>query len=321
MNRCSSSFAILAFGTFCATSTVAMAADQTIYSAPDRSIVFVGGVGYTWLKGNELVYDEAGNRISELIWETDAPVLTTGLKAEVWNNWTISANAVFGFSGNSHMEDYDWLAPYSPSFASGDWSHQSIHTDTDLDRYINLDIAAGRDFVINDATTINLHGGFKYTNVKWSAYGGSFTYSENGFRDTTVNFPEGERVISYEQRYPGVFLGAEATTKFGNWTLSGVLRGGLTVDASDVDHHWMRDLRFEEDFGTIPFISVGAKADYRMTERASLFLAGNFDKYFREKGDTTMYDIPTGAQGPTFEDGAGMDFYAFTISAGFKVAF
>ncbi|WP_245460617.1 MULTISPECIES: hypothetical protein [unclassified Mesorhizobium] len=94
MNRCTSAFAILAFGTFCTSSTIAMAAHSTTYSAPDKSVVFLGGVGYTWLKGNELFYVEVGNRISKLIWETGAPVLTTGLKAEVWKNWTISANGV-----------------------------------------------------------------------------------------------------------------------------------------------------------------------------------------------------------------------------------
>ncbi|PBB29648.1 hypothetical protein CK214_24615 [Mesorhizobium sp. WSM3882] len=78
-----------------------------------------------------------------MIWETGAPVLTTGLRAEVWNNWIISANAVFGFSGNSHMEDCDWLKD-APSFAELDWSHQSIHSGTRLDRYIDLDMAAGR---------------------------------------------------------------------------------------------------------------------------------------------------------------------------------
>ncbi|WP_197093080.1 MULTISPECIES: hypothetical protein [Mesorhizobium] len=67
MNRCTSSFAILAFGTFCTSSTIAMAAHSTIYSAPDKSVAILGGVGYTWLKGNELVYDKVGNHISKLI--------------------------------------------------------------------------------------------------------------------------------------------------------------------------------------------------------------------------------------------------------------
>ncbi|UVK48974.1 omptin family outer membrane protease (plasmid) [Mesorhizobium sp. AR07] len=318
MKRCASS-TIFAFGAFCATSTVATAEDQTIYAAPDSSVVFIGGVGYTWLKGNELVYDYKGNHVSKLIWETGAPVLTTGLKAEAWNNWIISANAAFGFSGNSHMKDYDWLA-LAPSFAEQDWSHQSIHPDTRLEHYLNLDISAGRDVVINDATTINLHGGFKYTNVKWRAYGGSYIHSDKSFRDDRDKFLDGVPVMDYQQRFPGVFLGAESITKFGNWTLSGLLRGGLTIDASDIDHHWPRTV-YEEDFRTIPFISVGAKADYQITERASLFLGGNFDKYFREKGDTIIYNINKNAQRKTVPNGAGMDFYALTMSVGFKLTF
>ncbi|WP_143749017.1 MULTISPECIES: hypothetical protein [unclassified Mesorhizobium] len=41
MNRCKSSFAILAFGTFCTSSTIAMAAHSTICSAPDKSVAIV----------------------------------------------------------------------------------------------------------------------------------------------------------------------------------------------------------------------------------------------------------------------------------------
>lgn len=128
----------------------------------------------TWLNSNELVY-EGGKRASKLIWETNAPSLTASLKADDINGWTFSANAVVGFSGNSQMVDYDWS---EPSYDAADWSDRSIHTDTHLDRYINLDIAVGRDFVINDDTTINLQGGFKFTDVKRSAYGGSYIYSE-----------------------------------------------------------------------------------------------------------------------------------------------
>lgn len=44
VNRCTLSF--LAFITFSTLSTVALAADRTIYSAPDKSVVFLGGIGY-----------------------------------------------------------------------------------------------------------------------------------------------------------------------------------------------------------------------------------------------------------------------------------
>ncbi|WP_085035777.1 omptin family outer membrane protease [Ensifer aridi] len=312
-----SSLAFFVSGAFCAASTAARAADQTIYAVPDSSLVM--GLGYTRLKGNELVYD-AGNRISHLIWESDAPVLTTAFKAALVNNWTISANAAIGLSGDSHMEDYDWKERWG--FDRGDWSSRDVSPDTSLDRYINVDIATGRDFVINDAMTVNLHGGFKYINVKWTAYGGTFIRSDGGFRNEIINFEPGERIISYEQRYPGVFLGAEVITKVGDWTLSGLLRGGISVDARDVDNHWLRKLLFEEEFGAQPFVSVGAKVDYQMNDRVSLFLAGNFDKYFREKGNMTQYDRSKAPVEVNFyKDAAGVDLCAFTLSAGFKLTF
>ncbi|WFU51787.1 omptin family outer membrane protease [Sinorhizobium terangae] len=319
MRRFTALCPVFVFGAFCATSTAAMAADETIYAAPDSSFVLVGGVGYTQLRANELVYDSAGNRVSKLIWESDAPVLTTGFKAAFGNSWTIAANSVIGFSGESHMEDYDWYG-FSPGFGQGDWASRSISPDTALDRYVNLDIAAGRDFGINDATTINLHGGFKYTDVKWTAYGGTIIYSGRAFRDTQKTFEPGKGVISYEQRYPGVFLGAETITRLGDWTLSGLLRGGLVIDASDIDDHWLRTMHSKGEFGTEPFVSFGAKADYQVTDRVNLFLAGNFDKYFRKKGDWTIDKSKDTATG-IYKNRTGMDLQAFTISAGFKLTF
>jgi outer membrane protease len=302
--------------------TPVFAADDIVYEAPGHNLVLRAGFGYSWIEGNELVFDGVGNRISHLIWETEAPVFTIGAEAKLGAAWKIMANGAFGFSGNSHMEDYDWIAPFNPSYAFNDWSHQSIHPDTRLDRYIDLDIAIGRDFVVSDATTFNLHGGFKYTNIKWSAYGGSFIYSTAGFRDTVGTFPAGVPGISYEQRFPGVFLGAEATTRHGAWTFSGLLRGGVTIGAETIDHHWMRDLRFDDHFGTIPFVSIGAKVDYQFSTNASLFLAGNLDRYFRAKGDTTIYDIPSGVQvGGPLTNGAGTDLTAIRLSVGFKVTF
>jgi outer membrane protease len=305
--------------------TTARAADQlpneTLFQSADKSITILGGVGYTWLKGNEVVYDDNANRVSQLIWKTQAPVATLGAKADFADHWTVSANAVIGLSGQSEMKDYDWLEPFSPGRGDDDWSDRSIHPDTDLNRYINLDVALGRNFAFNDTTTVNLHGGFKYTDVKWSAYGGSYVYSFNGFRDDIGTFPDGERGISFEQRYPTLFIGAEATTQIDDWSLSGLLRGGFAVNASDTDHHWMRDLRFEDEYDTNPFVSVGASARYQWNERTSFFLAGNFDKYFRKTGDTTLYDIPSGARGAKYKDSAGMDFVSTTISVGAKVSF
>lgn len=303
----------------------ALAADQVtqeVFASPDANFVMVGGIGYTWLKSNELVYEDDGRRLSQLIWETDAPVLTLGATARFKEVWTVKANAQVGFSGSTYMEDYDWLEPFAQAGAPDDqWSDRSRHSNTDLDRYINLDVAVGRDFAVNDTTLVNLHGGFKYTNVKRTSYGGDFVYSTNGFRDDIGNLPDGEKGITYEQRYPGLFVGGEASTRFGAWTLTGLVRGGVTINASDTDHHWMKNNRYEEEYSATPFVSVGAQLDYALSERASIFLGGSFEKFFRKTGNTTIHDISTGEASPTFVDAAGMDFQSATISAGLKYSF
>lgn len=289
--------------------------DQSAFS----DFTFVGGVGYTRLEGNELVYDGAGNRISHLIWKTEAPTIGLGVNGTFGENWTVAGKAQFGFNGNSDMKDYDWL---NGDFAFDNWSDRSIHPDTALDRYINLDIAVGKNFDVSEDAILNLHGGVKYTNVKWTAYGGSFIYSDLGFRDDVGDFPAGEKGITFEQRYPGLFIGGKATITRGDWTFTGLVRGGLTVGATDTDHHWMRNLRFEEKYGAIPFVILGAEGSYRVTERTQLTIGADFERFFRKKGSTQLYDISSGvAKGGALDDAAGMDFQSITLSAGLKVAF
>ena len=322
MNRAKNSLVALACVAATSIAGSAYAADgidPLRFDSGDDTVSFQAGIGYTFLKSNELVYDAAGNRISHLIWESDAPVLTAKGKAKFYGNWTVGGSVTLGGFGNSFMEDYDWL---QGNYNFDDWTHQSLHPDTDLDLYLDLDVAVGHDFRVTDNATINLHGGFKYTNVKWASYGGSYIYSSGGgFRNDIGNFPD-VPAISWEQRMPGFFLGAEASAKSGNWTFTGLARGGLTLDSQGIDHHWMRDLRFIDRYDAIPFMSLGAQVDYAFGNGSSVFLAGNFDNYFHKKGDTSIYDIPTGAQvaGPLV-DGGGMSFRALTLSGGFKMAF
>ncbi|MFD9901262.1 omptin family outer membrane protease [Mesorhizobium sp. NPDC059025] len=199
------------------------------------------------------------------------PVVTGRIASEVTDHWKVTTSPAVGLSGNSHMEDYEWL-DLSPSPDFADWDHLSVHPDTYLDRYLNVDFAIGRDFALNDSLSINIHGGVKYTNTKWTAHGGSFIYSEGSFRDTMGSFPDGERVATFEQRYPGLFLGAAATALQGDWTFAGLIRGGATINASDTDHHWIHGIRFERDYSAIPFLSLGARADYAFNDRITVFL-------------------------------------------------
>lgn len=305
-----------------ASAALAQSGSPVVLGTPEGGIMLTGKVGYTFISGNELVYNEFGDRISHLFWDTHAPVVEASACAEIGRYWTVSGRIAFAFSGKSHMEDYDWVGPHFRSYDFADWTLQSVHPDTRLRRYIELDLALGRDIALSQSAAVNLHGGFSYTNVAWDAYGGSFLYSDLDFRDWHFERPPGVGIISFEQRYPGIFLGATIDARHERWSFSGTLRAGVTIGATDTDFHWRRNLRFEETYGAIPFASIQTDVGYNISSRVKLIASGRYQRYFHKVGDTTMFAIDTGNQlGPTSVDGAGMSLGTASATLGLKIAF
>lgn len=72
---------------------------------------FTIGTGYSFLRADELVY-ENDDRISHLIWHSDAPTVTVQGKVDLGNEWSLNINTRMAASGNSRMPDYDWLLPH-----------------------------------------------------------------------------------------------------------------------------------------------------------------------------------------------------------------
>lgn len=300
------------------------AADLEAVGNPDlivpERIRLLGGVGYASLSAEEFVYDDADNRISQLFWESDVPVVTAAAEIDLGNNWGILANVAVGLNGDSHMVDYDWLDA-APSYAFDDWSDRSEHSNTDLEHYFTGDIALGRNFSLV-TSSINLHAGFKYTDVKWASYGGSYVYSENGgYRNETGTEPEGQRAISYRQKLPGVFIGARAQTRISDLTLTGQARGGVTINAQDHDWHWQTNTRFDDEFDPLPFISLSARAEYAVAPLTSIFMAASYDRYFHNVGDVVLSNIDDGMVTDSDANGAGAELEAVTISGGLSVRF
>jgi len=295
------------------------AAGEQIFETDD-AVRIGGGIGYAFINADEIVYS-GPNRISHLLWESQAPTVNGKVEVDFASGWTLRAGATFAFAGRSYMEDYDWFGPHFVSYDFGDWTHRSQHPDTRLAHYFSGDIALGRDLALSPAATLNLHAGIKYTDVRWNAYGGTAVYSDTGYRADTMGFPGGAGVISFQQRYPGVFLGASFAAHHGPWTLSGQARGGVAIRATDTDHHWRRDLRFEETYGAIPFAAAAARIDYAVNDRTRLFVGGDYQQFFHAVGDTATYAISTGAKGASYPQGAGMTLRAISVSGGFRVKF
>lgn len=293
---------------------------DTVVARPDFS--FYGGIGYTALRADEFVYEGTGKKLSQLIWKSDIPTLTGKAKIKFDGDWTLSGQFIIGLTGNSRMTDYDWAVPPPSGYEADAWSHRSQHPDTQLDHYWAADAAIGHDFSLNDTTVLNLHGGIKYTSVKWSAYGGSYIYSTEGdFRNEIHDFTPGVPVISYQQTYPTVFLGMETTRQYEKWLFAFLVRGGLSLQAKDEDNHWLRDLKFAERFDNVPFLSVGIQMEYNLSPRASLFLNGNMERYFHRIGNAEIYDIKGLRRADFYEDAAGMKLQSWTVSTGLKYMF
>ncbi|MBL0371282.1 omptin family outer membrane protease [Rhizobium sp. KVB221] len=302
-----------AIGMLIAGGQCVLAADMEAQSA-DGTVSISGSYGLTSLKANEFVW-EGSTKVSQLKWNSKYVSTFTGdLKLELPKDWYLNARATIGLDGNGHMADFDWMAAGQP------WSHRSLHPDTRLNHYLVGGVEVGRELLSHEGTDISLGAGFKYTDVKWAAWGGSYVYSTSGFRDDRGNFPDDEKGISYRQAWPVPYLGANLSHTEGAWTFAGSLQAGVAVDAYGTDDHWMRDLRFYDYYFTKPAVSVSASAEYALRDSMLLFVSGSFDKMFSARADTRVVNKNNGRES-WFDDGAGGDFRAMTVSIGLKAAF
>jgi outer membrane protease len=289
---------------------------QDAYSSSSAgSVRYFAGIGMANIKAGEYVYS-GDYKVSQLDWESKG-VKTGSLGAEVdiGYAWKLKGRVDVGLGGDGFMEDRDWL---DTSYSG--WTHQSLHPDTELDRYINVLLEAERALVDTGATRLGIGGGIGYTNVKWTARGGSYIYSDVTLHDTVGNFADGEKGITYEQRIPTLFLSANAEQKLGALTLSGVLRGGASVGYKDVDDHWLRDLHFIERMNLAPMMGATVTADYQILPSAAVYVAGDFQKIFKTRGDVEQRNTATGVVS-YYDDSAAADFQSLTISAGVKGRF
>lgn len=306
--------ALLAGLVFCSPA-LATAADN-LFTSPDQNFTIYGGIGFANIKAGEYVYD-GSHKLSQLDWESKGVTLYTfGAMADLDKNWSVKADVNIGANGNGHMVDYDWLV-----YSIDDWTHRSTHPDTKLDHYFNGSIEVDRDVYSNDATTLDLGLGFSYSDVKWSAFGGSYIYSTSALHDTVGSFADGERAISYRQKIPVAFLAANAEHRIGAFTISGGVKGGLSFGIEDIDDHWMRDLRFYDSMGAAPMLGANVAVNYEFTQNAAFYVAGNFEKVFRTKGDVRMVDTTGASDDEHYSNGAGADFQAVSISFGLKGKF
>lgn len=290
-------------------------------SAPvfsDQDVSVSGGIGLLNIDASEFVYD-GDYKLSQLDWESRGIVLfSLEAEAELQGDYLLKANFGVGGLGDGFMTDYDWLSN-GPN-GMDDWTDRSRHPDTGLQHYAAGSLELYRRLWADDDRSLKIGGGLKYTDVKWTANGGSYIYSRPGYRDTTGTFNDDERVISYRMQMPLTYASVAATQNIDRWSLGGTLKAGLSLGINDIDDHWLKSNRFYDRMNPAPMIGVDVTANYAVTDDFSIYLGGSFEKIFEAGGSMEVVHTKTGAT-TNIDGGAGANYQSVNLTFGIKRQF
>jgi outer membrane protease len=263
-------------------------------------------------------------KISELNWDLEGVALG-GVQAAVGIGRRVRLGAGFWTAltdGSGMMVDRDWL--YSDAFSAfvtpsdANWTHESRHPDTSVDtgRVFDLNLAVtaleGRGFTLSGIL------GWRSETWGWTARGGTFVYSDEGFRDTVGSFADGVEVIAYEQQFTVPYVGVGVAWEGPTLRLDGrVLASGL-VSATDHDYHALRDVTYDGDFSRGAYLGLGVGAAWSFAPRWRASLAFAYESFSEIIGDVTM----SGAEGSgTFGSAGGIALESATASLGVGFSF
>ena len=136
-----------------------------LYCKPEvRKRSVWAGFGHLNARANEFVYGGPGgpdgNQLSRLVWDANnALTFNLGFEGEINDRWGIFAETVVSLAvDDSYMVDYDWLDP-----TRADWTDRSVHPDTDLNHYVQVDLGidydpfGNREIHLSGAWWVSLH--------------------------------------------------------------------------------------------------------------------------------------------------------------------
>jgi outer membrane protease len=304
------------------------AADPWSFQIGDDGNFFSVGASVGLVEGtcSEKVFNyPAGKKflLSDLKWDY-RDVTLGGVMASAGVGGRYRANVGYWSAfrgGTGLMVDRDWVYDDAAAQAvvpdDSNWTHESRHPDTSLDGGTMLDVNVSV-LALRDAP-FSLRGvlGFKRDTWNWSARGGTYIYSDPGFRDSAGTFAAGEQVIEYRQEYSIPYLGIGGNWSTPRFLMDAHLLASPAVWASTADYHDMRDLTFEGDFFGGVYLGLGLTATYAITPRWAVTLRGEYQSISHLTGDLTMTSQGTRT---VYADacGVGMDALMYSLGTSFR---
>ena len=241
---------------------------------------------------DEIVYDGA-KKLSHLEWDIkNLKMLSLGLNSQFFNGFGARIKFATAINnGDGKMVDYDWVGDnFDGNIDHNNWTHRSI-SNVKIQKAQQFDIAGSYN-LYKDELKFNL--GYKHDRFKWRDYGGSFIYSEFGFRDYVGNFDD-ERGITYEQTFKTPYIGLEYQKELFDKEIYANIFGNYSnlVYAHDTDIHHQRNLKFDEYFKNGKYYNWGANIFGKVKENIYLGLGYEYTYYPENTGYTIIQDLET----------------------------
>jgi len=267
------------------------------------------GPGYLRGEAHEYVYwpEEGGRTASELCWKINSVAMFgVGASIQPLNRLTINTDFWFNLGeGDAHLTDYDWLEK------GKDWTHRSMHDNTDLTKAVIYDI--NMEVTIFSTGTVSFTGiaGYRHDTFEWEARGGSYIYSKNGYRDSIGTFPPNVLGITYEQRLHVPYLGMGCKADFDRIQLAAQVTGSTIAGGQSTDHHHRHNFIVNDDFGneTI-WWALRLHLAYSINDSIAITGSYSYEKYETMKGDSEW----------NYDDEGAIDVYPDSSGAELKTS-
>ena len=278
-------------------------------------------------------YNDRNGKVSHLIWCTySSPVL----EAKISSSSKQSKGSItfeFGYGGDHHMADYDYLWPtlengHSNEIVNYDWqnqyewTHLSTHPNTKMTHYFK----GQYDFELfpfkKNNLTLSTLIGCSLLNTGWAAYGGSYKYwdetvSNDGQGGYIMNFDEGtlenKKGGSFRIRIYSVLVGCKAVFNIDKNQLHFQALAGPSLPKM-TDHHYLRNFYGYSAFNPSMFYSFQCSLNRNIKENIFLVCQAEYSTLPVTKDIFIATDTAT--EEITYADGFALRFRSKKLSLG-----
>jgi plasminogen activator len=306
-----------------ATGPVAVApgkSGQLVVEQPSSPVSFSVELGSGYLTGEskELVYwPTQGNwKASELTWAIDNLFMVgVGARMKVRDWLAVNFHGWFkAFDGDGTMDDYDWMV------RGGDWTDWSHHEKTDVTAGSIIDLNVEFSFVRTDTVALKAIAGYKRDNFGWEAYGGEYTYTEGGFRNTSGTFSDSINTIGYEQTFIAPYIGLGVAAKSNAFELNSRFIYSPLVQGEATDYHYLRNLVTYDEGEDGDMIAFDVSGSYLINPHFAIEVGYSYQRYDMMQGDSEWH-FQDERVIYFFADGAGMDQTSSLFSLSLRYTF